>query len=162
MTKSKPLPPLEELRKAFHYDPDTGILTHAYTKSGMAKEGCPAGTLCKDGYLGITHKYSRYRANRLAWLLGHDEDPGDFTVDHIDGDRLNNRLNNLRLATTLNNLSNRVAKGFYPSGKKYRAVITHNGVYQNLGTFETPEEASAAYKSAKRHMCGEFCPEEYK
>ena len=104
MTQSKPLPPLEELRKAFCYDPDTGLFTHARTKSGRIKKGSLAGTMCTDGYIGITHNYSRYRANRFAWLLGHGEDPGPLLVEHRDRNRLNNRLSNLRLADKVQTL----------------------------------------------------------
>lgn len=86
-------------------------------------------------------------------------------VDHKDGDALNNRRSNLRLATHAQNMQNRrmhrqtqsgvKGVGVRPSGR-FRAVIYHNKVRHHLGTFDTLEEAKEAYRLAALHYFGEF------
>ena len=87
-------------------------------------------------------------------------------VDHIDGDRLNNRRNNLRLATHAQNMANRKLQknnksnfrgvSFHKGSQKWRAEIQKEGTKTNLGYFNTPEEAYAAYLEASNRLFGEF------
>ena len=88
----------------------------------------------------------------------------DMAIDHINGNNLDNRFSNLRLATHGQNLMNRGPqknnklgiKGVYQRGNKYRSHICKKGKRQALGSFDTPEEASAAYKRAAKEQFGEF------
>ena len=92
--------------------------------------------------------------------------PADLYVDHIDGDRLNNRRDNLRLATHAENMRNMKRprtntsgfKGVYWSRQhsKWRARIMHNGKQHCLGLFDCPQEAHAAYCKAAEELHGEF------
>lgn len=68
-------------------------------------------------------------------------------VDHKDGDKLNNRLSNLRWATYQQNSRNRQSKGYSCVGDKFVACISFNGKSRYLGCFKTAEEARNAYKT---------------
>lgn len=90
--------------------------------------------------------------------------PKGMDVDHINGDQLDNRLQNLRVCTHKQNCSNTKLsvrnksghKGVYPRHGKWRAVIQSDGKLRHLGSFETLLEARLAYaKAAKKHY-GEF------
>lgn len=91
--------------------------------------------------------------------------PAGFDVDHIDGNKLNNRRSNLRLATRAENNRNRARRRDNKSGFKgvtkhssgrWRATIKANGKFKHLGVFDTPQEAHAAYLDASRYWHGEF------
>lgn len=91
--------------------------------------------------------------------------PDGMVTDHINGDTLDNRRDNLRLCTrTQNNYNRRTntenATGFKgvskrPSGR-FRACIKIDGVNKNLGTYDTPEEANAVYVEAAKRIAGNF------
>lgn len=94
--------------------------------------------------------------------------PVGILVDHIDGDTLNNRRQNLRLATNSQNMANRKTnsnsiaglKGVSFFGSKWRAEIQCNNKRYPLGSFSTPEEAHAAYIEAAKRLFGEFARSE--
>jgi len=85
-------------------------------------------------------------------------------VDHIDGDKLNNQRDNLRVATDSQNVCNKRMqrnnttgyRGVQKSGKKWSAGIDVNGIHTHLGVFATPEEAAQAYDVAALHYHGEY------
>ena len=98
--KTKSLPPLSLLRERFDYDPETGRLVHR-TNRGAARMGADAGCVGALGYLQVRIDGSVYKAHRLCYALGTNVPPApEDTVDHVNGDRLDNRLVNLRLATS--------------------------------------------------------------
>jgi len=154
----------EELRKLFHYDPETGRFTRLRAASNFPA-GSIAGRINHLGYCEIRIKVTRYQAHRLAWLYVHGEwPPGD--IDHINRDRSDNRICNLRPATRAQNLWNITAKrnsttgikgvSFHRASGKYRAVIRDGKKRRHLGLFGSVEEAAAAYNSAAVDLHGEF------
>lgn len=92
--------------------------------------------------------------------------PPDKQVDHINGDKLDNRLCNLRLATNSENC--RTKRKANPTGyrgisfkkaiNKWQASIMIDGKRKYLGVYETPEQAAEAYKKAAVELYGEFQP----
>lgn len=90
--------------------------------------------------------------------------PADLQVDHINGDTLDNRRENLRCCTHSENARNRGPKqgtlaglkGVDRSGRNWRARIWADGKSRMLGMFATPQEAAAAYDKAARDLHGEF------
>lgn len=99
------------------------------------------------GYFCGTFAGKKYTAHRVVFFLlnGYWAEQ----VDHIDGVRKNNSPCNLRAANANTNQHNKVCKGYTKRGAKYQAVIMLNCVSHNLGYYNTPEEAHAAYLAAK-------------
>lgn len=145
------------LKDSISYDPATGIFV--YLKANNRKNvGDLVGYLRNDGYYEVTFKSNRYRLHRLAWLLTYGEMPNKH-IDHINGNRSDNRIVNLREATVSENLQNQkkatsrnklgVLGVSYKKGA-YEPKIKVNGKALYLGRFQSIEEASEAYLKAKR------------
>jgi hypothetical protein len=122
MPQPKPLPPLETLREVLAYDPDTGALTWLVDRSSNARAGSPAGCYAgSNGYTQVCLGLRRFKAHRLAWYLHHGEDPGALQVDHINRNRSDNRICNLRLVDAKGNRANSPALSpvqvLWPSGQ---------------------------------------------
>jgi len=167
--KAKPLPPLEELKEFLGYNPDTGIFTWIKPRSGRCNHvaGSLRTTGITKGYIYIKFKNTVYRANRLAYYMHHGKDPLEKLVDHIDGDKSNNKINNLRLATKSQNAMNRVnlasnntsgIKGVHWCNRasKWVASIKVNAVQKFLGYFINKEDAIKARKEYEIKYFGEF------
>jgi hypothetical protein len=160
------LPDPSVLWEAFDYKPLTGELIWRNIGRRKVVPGCAAGVKTKsDGYVRIGFNLRRYLGHRLVWVWLYGKDPSKAEIDHINGVRHDNRLNNLRLATRSQNSINAPVKSSSKTGVKgvwmrgdgrYRARIRHNHKIYNLGAFDTIDEASAAYKKASEHLHGEF------
>lgn len=120
----------------------------------------------KDGYIRVRVGGKEYRAHRVIWEMFNGPIPEGMLVDHIDRDVYNNRIENLRLATRQQNNANSMGKysksglpkGVTKSRNRYRAKIYYNGETHCLGTYDTVEEAKAAYDEAAEILHGEFVP----
>ena len=153
---------VHRLRELLSYDPDAGLFSWQFSR-GPIRLGMQAGTVKDNGYVQIKVDGAFYRAHRLAWFYTHGEWPA-HDIDHINGDRADNRLANLRCATRAENMQNaRKARrnsktgllGASPSrgkGGGFRADIKVNGKQTVLGTFSSAQEAHEAYLTAKRVM----------
>ena len=111
MTRPKPLPPLEALRAAFLYSPETGALTWRVAPGSGLPVGAPAGCANDKGYVRVKLNGRRLKAHRIAWALYNGADPGPFLVDHINRVRSDNRAANLRLVTPVGNRANSAQRG---------------------------------------------------
>ena len=145
------LPPQDQLRAMFDYDPDTGILLNKRLNRR-------AGFLIGGGNSTKRHwcvKIGRatYTQQRVIWMWVYGKDPGSMMVDHIDQDAANNRLANLRLVSRAENRKNSKLnanntsgyRGVYRMGNKWQAkIMLPKGRSQSLGVFDTPEEAAEA------------------
>jgi len=122
----------------------------------------------KDGGIGHVNVYryfhvdgKRYAAHRLAWLYVYGEWPSS-ELDHVNGDKLDNRIENLRLATRAENNANTKCrskvglKGVVKVRNRYRAGITIDRQFHYIGLFATAEEAHAAYLVRAQMAFGEF------
>ena len=158
-----PLPTIEELEERYFYSVITGELYYK-VNAGRKGTGAIAGSKHSTGYIVVKFKGKAYRAHRLIWKLVTGEDP-PCDIDHKDNIRDNNAWHNLRLATTSQNQSNSLMrcdntagyKGVFkrPSGK-YQATIKYQSKSIHLGTYDTAEDAHAAYVAKATELFGEF------
>lgn len=117
---------LDNICQLLDYDPVTGIFLWKLPV-GNTSTGKQAGTLKPDGYIRIQVNGRLYYAHRLAWLMAYGEWPSNI-IDHIDGDRKNNSLANLRNATlTENNRSRKRVSAKYKKGVKKMAIGGREG-----------------------------------
>jgi len=141
-------------RRYFIYNPCTGLFMRRSTND-------LCGAVRDDGYARVYIGSYPYLAHKMAWFYMFDE---WVAVDHKNLQRADNKITNLRKATSSQNAMNRERpqgtsnpyRGVYPSGSKFRAQIKVNQKIIYLGTFTTAEEAHDTYlKAAKEHF-GEF------
>ena len=148
---------VEDVRTLFHYDGQDLFWRERPTSSVDISR--PAGTIGSNGYRQIKVNRKIYFAHRLIWLYFHGVWPR-HQIDHIDHDRLNNRIENLREATRpengrnkstyKNNSSGVVGISWHKPSKKWQAQIRVNGKQIHLGNFKSKEEAARARKEAER------------
>lgn len=139
----------ERVLELLEYNPDTGVFFWK-KQTGKVKSGSVAGNI-QAGYRKISIDRFQIKAHRLAWFLTYGVWPSG-QIDHIDGDKLNNRISNLRDVPMSINMQNRYAvrrKSDLPMGvtkNKYGRFIANIRV----GTYDSAAEASEAFMRAKR------------
>jgi len=150
----------------FRYEKDTGFLFWKTAKKNRNLSK-PIGSKHPDGHLLLCTSIKGQRYNffvhRVVWLLNYGEWPHP-TVDHINCNPEDNRLENLRIATRKQNSRNRTKvkkegfKGVYvcTPGKSYRARIQIDGKMQHIGLFKTEIEAHEAYIEYAKKIHGQF------
>ncbi len=160
----------DRLRELLHYDPETGLFTRKIMGRGRgnyAPAGSPIGADDGVGYLRAYVAGRSHRLHRLAWMHYHGQEiPEGYWIDHINSNKSDNRIRNLRLATVSENTYNKPMqsnnssgfKGVYwhsPSGM-WQAKIGKNRRSRHIGLFSTKEEAARAYDTAALQLFGEF------
>lgn len=151
---------LDELKQLMKYDPISGDLFWLKSINPRAPAGSLAGkNSISYGYRLISINKIRYRAHHLVWFWFKGEMP-KHQIDHINGNKLDNRIENLRDVPQLVNTWNlQSAKKNSKSGllgvdwknshKKWRAQIRVDGQKIQIGLYDTAQEAQAAYAAAK-------------
>ncbi len=143
---------ITELMQALHYDPSSGVFRWKSGPKPGVNAGAVAGSITTHGYMRISVKRRAFRANRLALAFTTGEWPKGH-VDHINGDRTDNRLSNLRDVSASVNALNRKgpqsnnkvgALGVTKVGDRFRLRVQVNGARRLVGSFPTAEEAAAA------------------
>lgn len=153
------------LSDMLNYDPETGVITWKVNR-GPVHVGAVAGYHHKrDNYLYVKAGKYRYPAHRLAWFLHYGKWP-DGVIDHINGNGLDNRLVNIREATSgenqhnmrlnRNNTSGFKGVSYDKLNRKWMAHVKLGGKFINLGRFTTVEEADAAARAGRERLHREF------
>lgn len=160
----------DDLHRWLNYNPDTGDFTW---KEKPPKSNRPIGSIAgsvlrmRDGRFRrmLWVNGIRIYANRAAFIYVHGDIPKNALIDHIDGDTCNDRISNLRFASTAQNVWNRLSAGARAQGVskdargRFKARIqAPSGIKINLGTWETEAEAHAAYMGASAVLHGDFTP----
>ena len=135
----------EELKDLFEYN---GDLIWKKT-NGMAKEGKIAGTVNSRGYRHIRINGRFYQSHRLVWLWHGNSLNENDVIDHIDRNKLNNNIDNLRVLSNAENCRNsarcdRPNVGVWLEGKKYTSWYRYDGKRHYIGRYTTEDEAIKA------------------
>lgn len=176
--KGKPLPAREDLREAYDYDPETGVFRwrarpewHFPNKKAQdwwnsRHAGHETGAMCRGGYIRLRGSFGGHfrtmSASRVAYFLIHGKEPE--YIDHIDGNRANNAIENLRPASKSTNHMNRPgwSKSGFPKGVRllssgrFSARVWTGNRYWHLGTFTHLSEAEAAWATEAKKIQGAF------
>ena len=149
---------IRELEEVFSYDPLTGYVVRR--KTGKKIGGMVSK---KARYLVVWHKKKRIRVHRLAWAFTYGAFPiWPAVIDHINDDRQDNRISNLRVVLhkmnlmisglSKNNKTGFRGVSFCKQTDSYKASIVVNGRQQWLGRHETVELAAEARETAERQL----------
>ena len=140
----------KELKELFKYSPSIGEFTRVVTTGNRSKAGAIAGSLGVSGYLQISINRKIYKAHRLAWLYEYGEMPKG-QIDHIDHNRSNNKIVNLRIVCHQDNGKNQKLRrnnksGFngvfwHPECSKWMASVKVDGKSKYLGLFNELSDA---------------------
>lgn len=160
----------ERLRAVVHYDPETGRFTRTVQLARRHRVGDRADFLIATGWLKGYYRVAvdsqRYLAHRVAWLYVNGRWP-DGVIDHINGNRSDNRIENLRDGTQAQNMQNRrkaqsncisgiLGVHLHRETGRWVARLQTGGVGRHIGLFATKEEAHEAYLREKRKFHS-FC-----
>lgn len=170
----RPLPEQDYLRDCFDYDPATGVLTWRHRADRAANwnarfAGKSAGSLDREASpfrMGVTIDGRRHLSSRIIWKLMTGRDP-TATIDHVNGNALDNRWKNLREATMAQQSRNRKRARLSKHGvrgvlkvnsevRPWLAQVSFNNKNIYLGVYATLEEANSAYKAFAVKHYGEF------
>ena len=144
---------------------DSGQFTWKVTRNHKARAGDFAGTLHPNGAIVICVEGRFYKAHRLAWLYHHGELPA-MQVDHINRNRQDNRIENLRLVT---NSQNSMNKGRHPNNKsgikgvfwesrkqRWKAEVWKENKSHFGGYFKCKDEAAHAARALRERLHGDY------
>ena len=142
----------EYLHERFNYI--DGELYWKVVYSRRLKVGQKAGDIDGTGYRRIMIGKKHYKMHRLIWIMFKGEIPQGLIIDHIDQNKANNRIENLRLASKSANNRNRESAGvvFDKERNKWRAQASVNNTSVTLGRFDTKEEAELEFNNFKAFM----------
>ncbi len=157
---------IDQLRIVWNYNAETGIFHWNIHASRKIRYGTVAGSDKGNGYRELCYEKNRYLAHRVAWALHHGTWP-KIHIDHIDGNKSNNAIANLREASRSQNLAHKPVQARSASGRKGVYLDKRYGTYspyldlgggvrRHLGTFASVDEADAVRRAAEIAHWGEF------
>ena len=148
----------EKLRDVMHYNPDTGIFRWTKSRTNAVKDGTELKPNNPYGYIEVRVLGWRGFAHRLAFLFMDGKLPDNY-VDHINGDKTDNRWSNLRDVPHVENMKNRclskssssgaIGVSYCKSTGRWKAYINVGDKQKHLGRYDGFEEAVAARKNAE-------------
>jgi hypothetical protein len=146
----------EEARRVWKYNAETGEFFWRISPSKKVKAGDVAGSRQGEGYWRVKAQGKAYLAHRVAWLIVFGRWPVD-EIDHVNGNRADNRLVNLREATSAQNKYNKeLGVGARLDGGKWQASIRVSGRWRGLGRYRSKEDATNAYRKAAKELRGQY------
>ena len=156
---------LSRIRDALHYNPETGALTWVKPSGRRVRPGTEAGNDRPDGYREVRVCGQRFLVHRLIWLMHYGVMPVD-QIDHINGNRSDNRICNLREADVSRNSMNSKRRSDNSSGikgvsfdksrSKWAAYININGRRKAIGRFDSKKLAGATVSAYRKELHKEF------
>lgn len=154
----------ERLKEVLYYNPHVGVFVWKVSKPNRPRGSTAGGPAGK--YIKIAVDRKSYQAHHLVWLYVHGRFPAE-QIDHIDGDKTNNLISNLREACQKQNSMNLPISARNTSGVKgvsfcngpgkWCAAIKSGGKLLYRKFFETMEEAESEIRIARERLHGEFC-----
>ena len=152
----------EQANSLFHYY--DGELIRISLIGKKAKLGAIAGHVGKRGYKFLSIRSKKYYVHRVIWLMHYGTLPQ--YIDHIDGNPLNNKIENLRACTAAENLCNAKTRsdnisgakgvGWFKPKQKWRARVNFNKKEYHIGYFDKKEDAINAVLEARPNIHKEF------
>lgn len=156
----------KKLKYFLSYDPETGVFKWANSPNYNIKSGDTARNITVKGYARIRLNKKHFFLHRVAWFFYYGSWP-DCLIDHINGDRADNRISNLREASFSENAR---SKGIQKNNKTgYKGISKVKGCYSRfsarivlpsglkyIGSYKSEEEAHAAYIAEAQKHFGEF------
>lgn len=153
--KVKQYPTQEELNSLFRYDNLTGLLYYKRLPSKYCKYKIldqPCGCINKStGYYFVNYQGGKYAAHRIIWIMHNGNIPTNNAVDHINGKKSDNRLENLQLLTIYENSIKDMIRpnptnyiGVRKKRNRYQSFFFNNGKEKYLGSYLTEKSANSA------------------
>jgi hypothetical protein len=151
------------LASIFDYNPNTGDISWRFAHTNRVKSGHVVRCKIGNGYYAVQVDGHRMRAHNVAWAIHHGKFP-DGVIDHINRDKTDNRISNLRDVTRCQNAYNvgrqknntTGYKGVSRNGSGFKAEIKAEKKSHYLGTFPSLEQAAQAYANAAKRLHGEY------
>lgn len=151
----------QELKRLLWYHAESGVFRWRFARAAHIKPWDMAGSKDNHGYIKIMIRQRLFKAHRLAWLYAYGEMPSE-QIDHINGVRTDNRIENLRLVSNKHNQENVGPRSnnstgfrgvsFNQKSRRYEAYITNNRKKISLGMFESPEIAASVAAEKRAEM----------
>lgn len=153
---------IDFIKELLSYDEETGNLIWNVRVSSKSAAGSIAGWN-SNGYMALSINKTMYYCHRIAWAIYYGEWPSDL-LDHINTNKSDNRISNLRIANTSQNAENKrnaqsnnktsglLGVHFNKKANLWSAQLVSKGKHFWLGSYQTAEEASLAYINAKRRV----------
>jgi hypothetical protein len=140
-------------------------MTWLISRGYNCEQGSKVGWIDAYGYKHFKLKNKNYKCHRVAWLLHYGEWPKG-QIDHINGIRTDNRIENLRDVTQVQNSYNKAPHknssskyrgvGWDKKKKKWRAMIRKDGRFHHIGYFDCEKEAALDYNYVSEKMFGVY------